>query len=61
MLGETCPDCDVPLMRSPDKLVEKCVVCEKNFKHPNEVAEQPNKQDQIATVSGQIDSSQKSK
>ena len=39
MLAENCPFCFVPLMRSPDKTIEKCVVCERNFKIVDEEAE----------------------
>ena len=59
MLAETCPDCMVPLMRSPDKLIEKCVVCEKNFKKNDEPSDK--KDGDKGSKDGQIDSSAKSK
>ena len=32
MLEECCEDCQVPLMRSPDKSSELCVQCKKDYK-----------------------------
>ena len=68
MLAENCPDCLVPLMRSPDKSIEKCVVCEKNYKQPkveegaaDDGGKKVEGKGAAVAVADQIDSSSKNK